>query len=52
MRGIVIAKCCKVYSCFEKVYQKKSGQNCTGPSLVVTTSENNVGIQSLTNFNK
>ena len=23
MRGIVIAKCCKVYSCFEKVYQKK-----------------------------
>ena len=22
MKGIVIAKCCKVYGCLEKVYQK------------------------------
>ena len=22
MKGIAIAKCCKVYSCLEKVYQK------------------------------
>ena len=35
MKGIVIAKYCKVYSCYEKGYRKKNGQNCRRQSLKV-----------------
>ena len=39
MKGIVIAKCCKIYSCYEKDYRKKRTK------LHATILENNLGIR-------